>query len=117
MVEHEFEALDFPVVLEQFASFAASSKTAQKIREATILEDVYLMRHDLSLAAEAFVYLQKGGMLSLGGLRDITKHVLTAQKKITLLPSELLDFYLLAKRQAKPLMPNNPHFFMKLPRL
>lgn len=91
MVEHEFEALDFPVVLEQFASFAASSKTAQKIREATILEDVYLMRHDLSLAAEAFVYLQKGGMLSLGGLRDITKHVLTAQKKITLLPSELLD--------------------------
>lgn len=101
MVEHEFEALDFPVVLEQFASFAASSKTAQKIREAAILEDVYLMRHDLSLALEAFVYLQKGGTLSLGELRDITQHVQTAQKKITLLPSELLDIsFFLAACQA-----------------
>lgn len=101
MVEHEFEALDFPTVLEQFASFAASSKTADHIRNTTILEDVYLMRHDLSLAKEAYTYLQKGGTLSLGGLRDITHQVQTAEKKMTLLPSELLDIsFFLAACQA-----------------
>lgn len=89
--EQNYEALDFAAVLEQFASRAFSSKTAEKIRRTQAGHDLLAIRRDLSRAREAADYLQSGGTLSLGGLRDITRIIQAAEKGITLLSNELLD--------------------------
>lgn len=91
MAQSNFESVDFSTVLEQFAARAFSAKTARKIREARVQNDLLLIRQDLSRAKEAADYLQNGGTLSLGGLRDVIQLVQAASKGVTLLPGELLD--------------------------
>ncbi len=94
----EYEAVDFSSVLDQFAQYAYSPRTVERIRQATPLPNILEMRHDLSLASEAFAFLQKGKEVSLGGFSDLLALIEAAKKGITLRPQELLEvsFFLAA---------------------
>lgn len=94
MYVDNWNAIDMPAVLEQFASLAASPKTAAHLKDARVLKSTAVVRRQLDLCAEAFAFLQDGQELSLGGLGDITKSVKLAKKGIALNGSELLEISL-----------------------
>ncbi len=94
----EYEAVDFSSVLEQFANYAYSPHTVERIRNASPLPNVLEMRQDLARAGEAYAFLKKGKEVSLGGFSDLLALIEAAKKGITLRPQELLEvsFFLAA---------------------
>ena len=97
-MNQEYEAVDFSSVLEQFANYAYSPRTVERIRRAAPLPNVLEMRQDLSRAKEAHAFLTKGKEVSLGGFSDLLALIEAAKKGITLRPQELLEvsFFLAA---------------------
>ncbi len=94
----EYDAVDFSSVLNQFAQYAHSPRTIERIHQAGPLPNVLKMRQDLSCASEAFAFLQKGKEVSLGGFSDLLALIKASHKGITLRPQELLEvsFFLAA---------------------
>lgn len=84
-------AIDFPAVLDQFAAFAASPKTARHIQESKLIRSPHVVRDRLEQAKEAGLFLDRGGEVSLGGLGDIVSSVKAARKGMTLTGNELLE--------------------------
>ena len=85
------DSLDFEAVLDQFAAYAFSAKTAAHIRNADIFTSPLAIKEPLGQTAEMARFIQNGHDLSLGGLSDIRPLLEAARKGITLLPSELLS--------------------------
>ncbi len=88
------DSLDFEAVLDQFASYAFSGKTAQKIRQTEVCGQLIEAREPLEQTEEMARFIQNGHDLSLGGLSDIQPLLKAAAKNITLLPGELLQISL-----------------------
>lgn len=97
------QAIDFSSVLTQISAFSSFSCSKEKILNALPQFNKLEIQEQLNYAKEAIQFEQKGLLLSLSGVNDISLPVSKATKQMTLTSKELISIYhfLTAVKQAK----------------